>query len=330
MKVTPNLGERKIIEIIRRHLELMPHMPVPFGDDVAAVNLGKGMTAVLKTDMLVSRTDIPRGMTLWQAARKSVVMNVSDFAAKGVKPLALLASIGLPRGMGKNSVQQLAEGLNAGAREYGAYIIGGDTGEASDLIIAISLFGKIAKNRIMLRSGAKPGDILAVTGRFGKTSAGLRIIMQNIATSENIRKDLVESVMLPHARLKEGLALVRTGAVSAAIDSSDGLAWSLREISTASNVGFRINKLPIANTAAKFAQDVKLNPVDLAFYGGEEYEIILTVRPSLWDVAERAVARAGGGLVRIGITTAEKRTILSVNGKHQKIEARGYEHFKDA
>ena len=89
------LGERKIIEIIQRHLEAMPNNPVPFGDDVSAVNLIEKQVAVLKTDMLVGKTDVPPNMSLWQAARKAVVMNISDFASKGVQPTAALVSLGI-------------------------------------------------------------------------------------------------------------------------------------------------------------------------------------------------------------------------------------------
>ena len=105
--------------------------------------------------MLVGRTDVPVGMSLWQAARKAVVMNVSDFAAKGVQPSAVLVSLGLPRKLMMSDVEEIAKGLNAGAREYGAYVVGGDTGEASDLVIAVSLFGTALRSRLMLRGGAK-------------------------------------------------------------------------------------------------------------------------------------------------------------------------------
>jgi len=165
------LAERKIIELIQQHLEIIPDLPVPFGDDVSGVNIGKKI-AVLKTDMLVGSTDVPHGMSLWQAARKAVVMNISDFAAKGVKPVALLVALGLPLDFLEKDVKQLADGLNAGAREYYAYVLGGDTNEASDLIICCSLFGIRKRNLIILRSGARPNDIVAVTGSFGKSAAG--------------------------------------------------------------------------------------------------------------------------------------------------------------
>src|SRR5665647_2557332 len=90
------LGEHKIIQIIQSHLTPMPNMPVPFGDDVSAVNLDQNQVAVLKTDMLVGKTDVPEEMTLFQAARKALVMNISDFASKGVQPTAALIALGLP------------------------------------------------------------------------------------------------------------------------------------------------------------------------------------------------------------------------------------------
>ena len=112
-----DIGERRIIDIIARQLEIMPNMPVPFGDDVSAVNLDQKQVAVLKTDMLVGKTDVPASMSLWQAARKAVVMNISDFAAKGVQPTVALVSLGLPRGLMQKDIEEIARGLNAGARE---------------------------------------------------------------------------------------------------------------------------------------------------------------------------------------------------------------------
>jgi len=325
---TENLGERKIIEIIQSHLDVLPKIPIPFGDDVSAYEIGNGNLAVLKTDMLVDKTDVPKGMSLWQASRKAIVMNISDFAAKGVKPLAILVSLGLPETITKKGIEEIGRGLNAGAREYDAYVIGGDTSEASDLVISLSLFGIAKKDQVMLRSGAKPEDVVAVTGFFGKTAAGLRILLDGFRVSSQIRKVLVESVLMPLARLKEGLALSRTKAVTATIDSSDGLAWSLHEIAKASNVGFLIDTLPIAEEAEKFTKANQLDLLELVLYGGEEYELVLTVKPRLWKKAQKAVEDVGGKLLRIGKVTAEKQVLLKIGGKERIIEARGWEHFK--
>ncbi len=298
-------------------------MPIPFGDDVSAVEIQSGKLAVLKTDMLIGKTDVPKGMSLTQAARKAVVMNISDLAAKGVKPLGLLASIGVPRNLNEKDIWQIGRGLNIGAREYGAYILGGDTNEATDLVIGCTVFGISEKKHIMLRSGAEPDDIVAVTGFFGKTAAGLKILLQRLSVSSGIRKALVDSVLMPRARLTEGLALGRTSAVTASIDSSDGLAWSLHEISRASHVGFIIEKLPIAEEATQFARIHKLDADELCFYGGEEYELVVTVKPALWKKASEKVP-----LIQIGRATKEKTLALEVAGKTIPIEVRGWEHFK--
>jgi len=323
LKSVQELGERKIIDMILKHLDPMPNMPIPFGDDVSAIDIGKGKLAIIKTDMLVGKTDIPPNMSLWQAARKAAVMNISDLAAKGVKTTALLTAIGIPRDFNQKDIEQIAEGLNAGAREYGAYILGGDTNEASDLIISCFAFGICEKNRLMLRSGAKKGDIAAVTGFFGKTSAGLRILLQGLLAPPKLQKTLVDSVLSPKARLKEGLTLAQTGAVSASIDSSDGLAWSLHEISKASHVGFLIDNLPMAEETKQFAKIHNLDPIELSLFGGEEYELVVTVKPTLWVKARKNVP-----LIRIGRVTKKKNLILKTRKKKLTIEARGWEHFK--
>ncbi len=328
MKRNAKLGERRIIEIIQSRLTAMEGMPIPFGDDVSAYDIGKGDLAILKTDMLVDKTDVPKGMTLKQAARKAVVMNVSDFAAKGVKPLAILVSLGLPSKMTSEDIEEIGDGLNSGAREYGAYVVGGDTGEASDIVITLSVFGTAKKKDLMLRSGARPGDRVAITGFFGKPAAGLRILLQDVGTPESIRKVLVESVLMPNARLKEGLALSQTKAVTSSIDSSDGLAWSLHEIAVASKVGFLINRSPIAKEVKRFAENNKLDPLELTLHGGEEYELVVTVKPKLWSRAAEAVRRTGGELLQIGKVTSEKSILLEMNGKKRAIEPRGYEHFR--
>jgi thiamine-monophosphate kinase len=324
------LGEHEIINLIHKRLELMPNMPVPFGDDVSAVPIGNGEVAVLKTDMLVAKTDVPPKMSLYQAARKAVVMNVSDFASKGVKPTAVMVALGLPKNLAtQKAVTEIADGLNVGAREYGAYIVGGDTGETGDLIIAVSLYGTAKQDNLMLRSGAKAGDILAVTGMFGESSAGLRLLLDKTClASDKIRAELEDAVFSPHARLVEGLTLAKSGFVSASMDSSDGLAWSLHELMRMSGVGFVLDSVPIAVEVQDFAKQNGLDAAGLALYGGEEYELVLTVKPQKLAAAKAAVETVGGCLIPIGKATAEKQVILNVDGEKRIIEPRGYEHFR--
>ncbi|MEM2851245.1 MAG: thiamine-phosphate kinase [Candidatus Bathyarchaeia archaeon] len=322
------LGERKIIEIIIEKLEKMPGMILPFGDDASAVEIGGDNVAIIKTDMLVGKVDVPPGMTPWHAGRKAVVMNVSDLAAKGAKPIAILVALGFPSDYKITDIEQIGLGLNAGAREYGAYVIGGDTSEASDLIISCMVFGVARKKELILRSGAKPGDILAVTNWFGKTAAGLKIILEGLSVPEQLEKELTQSVFMPKARLNEGISLANSQAASAAIDSSDGLAICLHELSKRSNVGFVLETVPIAPEVKRFAEFFQFNSRELALYGGEEYELVVTIKPGKWQQAKEAVKKAGGDLIKIGYATDERRIILKTEKEEISIDARGWEHFK--
>ncbi|MCW4021763.1 MAG: thiamine-phosphate kinase [archaeon] len=327
MSSAKELGERKIIKLIQENLDQMPNMPLPFGDDASAVDLGNNKLAVINMDMLVKKTDVPQGMSMWQAARKAAIMNISDLAAKGAKPVALLASVGVPSDLSKTDIQQIAKGLNAGAREYGAYVVGGDTNQASDLIISCMAYGECNKQKLLKRNGAKVGDYVAVTGYFGKTAAGLQILMEQLSVPKKVQEPLINAVLMPCARVKEGIALAKSEGVTASIDSSDGLAWSLHELSRASNVGFSINNLPVAPEAEKFAKIQGLDSVNLALYGGEEYELVVTVNPNRWLEVQKAVESVDGVLIKIGVTTKEKQCQLKIGTKTVEIQPRGWEHF---
>ena len=302
-------------------------MPIPFGDDASAIHMGHDKLAVINTDMLVRKTDVPLTMSLWQAARKTVIMNISDLAAKGARPLVILASIGVPPNLTETEILQIGKGLNAGAREYNTYIVGGDTNEASDLIISCTAIGVCNRTNLIKRSGAKPGDFVGVTGSFGKTASGLKILMDGLSGFD-IQEVLVDSVLMPIARVKEGIALAQSQATTAAIDSSDGLAGSLHELSRVNNVGFYIDNLPIAPEVEMFADVHGFDPIELALYGGEEYELLVTIKPMGWQKAKSAVESVGGILTKIGLVSKEKHLIMQSNEKTVSIDPQGWEHFK--
>lgn len=321
------LGERKIIQLITTCLEPMPNAPIPFGDDASAIDLGNNKLVVINTDMLVAKTDVPESMTLWQAARKAVIMNISDLAAKGTKPTAVLASLGLPENLTEEEIIEIGKGLNAGAKEYGTYVIGGDTNQAQDVTINCVALGICQSGHLIKRSGAKAGDIVAVTGAFGKTAAGLKILIANLSGPDDSGA-LVDSVLMPRARVKEGVALAQSQTATASIDTSDGLAWSLHELSQASGVGFCLDYLPVAVEAENFAKHHGFDPNELALYGGEEYELLVTINPQLWKKAKQAVETVGGELIKIGVATEQKQVIIKTGNGTVAVEARGWEHFK--
>jgi thiamine-monophosphate kinase len=330
MPTAGEIGERSLIELMLRWITPMPGMPLPFWDDAMAVDLVDGRVMVINTDMLVWETDIPMGMTPFQAARKSVVMNFSDLGAKGVQPQAFLVSLAIPRDLEADSIEDMAQGFEVGAREYGGYVIGGDTNEASDIIISGVALGIAQKNRIIKREGASPGDILATTGPFGLTATAFKILLEGKEPPEGLRESLVESVYNPKARIQEGIALAHSGAVTSSIDSSDGLAMSLYDLSKSSSVGFQVDDLPIPPEVLSYTNHHGLNPSHLALYGGEEYELVFTVKKDLLEDAQKALAAVDCELHILGTATQEKDITMLKKGEKTLIEKRGWEHFVGA
>jgi thiamine-monophosphate kinase len=174
------------------------------------------------------------------------------------------------------------------------------------------------------RSGARSGDLVAVTGEFGNTLAGLKALETGIQIPSLLRERLLSSVYNPKARLKEGIALSRARALTASMDSSDGLAWSLHEISRASSVGIDLDDVPISKAALEYGRIASVDPLDLALYGGEEFELVICLKKSAVKKALRSVRT----LHVIGRVTRNTGIVrLLRDGGQRLIEPRGWEHF---
>ena len=326
MQTLNELGEHKIIEILQRTFGSSSRTTVGFGDDISAVKLSKGKVAVLKTDMLVGSTDLPPGMTLRQAGWKAAVANVSDFAAKGVRPIVGLVALGLPAKFTKSNIKEIANGLRDAAKSYRFSFVGGDTNESDDLTISIALFGLAQQKRLVLRKGARDGDVVAVTGEFGAAGAGLRALLEYGMKPAELSRSAYEAVFHPRAQLELGLKLSSSGVLTSSIDSSDGLAWSLHELAVANRMGILIQEVPVSKDAVQFAESHRLNPADLALFGGEEYHLVLTFRPNEINSALHA---SKGRLKVIGFVTKRFREVRALHGsKEIQVEPRGWEHFK--
>ncbi len=318
-------GEREIVRLLTRIYGDRKGLPLGYEDDVAAIPTSSNRWLILKSDMLVASTDVPPGMRLWQAARKAVVATVSDFAAKGIRPRALMVSLGIPRHFTQSQISEIGNGLFRGAEEYKCTIVGGDTGQADDLIIDCIGAGETAANNLVTRSGARPGDLVAVTGRFGNSAAGLQMLAsrQKLRLPEAIA--LKKAVFLPKARWREGIALARSGSLTSSIDSSDGLAWSLHEIALNSRVAIRIERIPIAREAALYGSQTRVPPVGLALYGGEEYELVFTLKRRNIHKVRRAVP----SILVIGrVERGPAKVTALLGGQIIDVERKGYEHFR--
>lgn len=315
------------MEIIRSVLRFAGRLPRGYGkvgDDVATVPVG-GKKLVLKVDMLVEGTDVPRGMTLRQAGRKAVAMCVSDFAAKGVRPDSYMVSLGVPGKMGRRDIDDLALGFRDASREWGVRIVGGDTNEADELVVDCTMVG--FGGHVVGRGGAKRGDIVATTGHFGLPPAGLGILLRGARASATFRRAAVKSVLSPTPNLRLGLAL--GGFWSSAMDSSDGLATSLHTLARASGVGMEIHTLPTADGVEAFAKGNGLSARRLVLEGGEEYVIVGTMKAGRFAAARRAAERRGGRLLEIGkVTGRSGEVILRSRNRREPIKDTGWVHLR--
>ena len=294
----------------------------PFDDDAAWVkNQSRKSSVVLKADMFVASTDAPSQMTPAQMAKKSIVSCVSDLAAKGVSPKYGLVSLGLPKKLAtRQFVSSLASGFTKAESEYGLKIIGGDTNATSvDIVIDCSIFG--FASTLVMRKGARPGDLIGVTGSFGSQPAGLLILMGKAKSSDvDFEHRAVNLVLEPRARLDVGLRAARI--LSSCIDSSDGLSISLYHLAESSKVSFQLESLPVEPGVDRFAAENNLSVEDLTLFGGEEYELVCTFSKKKLPTARKL------GIEVIGTVMEKESSEPQVYLGDKLVARRGWLHFK--
>jgi thiamine-monophosphate kinase len=321
-----DVGERALIELARRICAKGPKVEVGIGDDAAAIDID-GRYLVVTTDMLVASQHFPPSTTAEQMGTKAVVVNLSDLAAMGAKPLGLVFSVGLPRHLEVKFVRRMIRSMDAAARKYGAYVVGGDLDESEEIIIAGTAFGVAGKGKLLTRSGARPGDIIAVTGSLGAAAAGLRILLEKLPTKGF--EELIRAQLEPEARVREGIALAECGHVTAAIDVTDSLASNLWQISRMSGVKSILDRerVPIHPLVGRFAERWGLDVDEFALFGGEDFELLFTARPEGWLGVRRALKRVGTPVTAIGRVERGRGVYVEKDGKLEELPDRGYEHF---
>jgi thiamine-monophosphate kinase len=318
----PSLNEHQIIKLFASALKLGEL------DDIAIVTVNGTTTVAFKCDMLVESTDVPPGMKPWQVARKSIVSCASDFASKGIKPIAAMIAIGLPRGVDKKYVSGLAKGFAIASRQLGVKIVGGDTNESDELTIDCSMIGAappLTPRAIKMpkRGGAKVGDAVVTSGPFGLPPSGLKILLQKAKATASFRKKAVASVMNPEPAQKFGSLLAKY--FNASMDSSDGLALSLYTIASESKVNIALDDLPIAKGLREFADTNGIDEDHLVLYGGEEYHIVATLPSKNLSRVQRIAKSNSLDLRVLG-------KVIPGNGKvylkGELVLNKGYTHFK--
>ncbi len=293
-------------------------------DDVEVIKIGNSKF-IVKSDMLVQSTDVPVGMKLAEIARKSLVSCVSDFACKGIKPVFCTIALAIPQGFTQKMVNKLAGGFLRSSKEFGLHIIGGDTNEGKELVIEVSMFGPSNK-KIPSRGDARVGDIIMTSGPFGYSSAGLKIVLDGYKTSPQSAKKFRKAIFRPSPRLTFGLKAAKY--FSSSMDSSDGLAITLDDMSRQSKKKFVITSLPTVNEIVKFAHQNKMNLKDLVFCGGEEYEIVFTVHQKDLNKVKSLAKKTNTPLFEIGHVSIGKNVVLVDGGKPKVIKRCGWTHLR--
>ena len=324
MKRLADIGERAAI---RRIAEILTKgtNSIGIGDDCAAIDFGKEYLLVT-TDMIYQRTHIPVQMAPYQMGWFLVAINLSDIAAKGGIPLGLVLSFGFPKKTSEQFLKELIKGADACAVTFGTTIVGGDTKEMKEITLCGTAFGTVNKDEFMSRSGAHPGDVVAVTGTLGKAGAGYYALKRR-SSDQNLFTAFLE----PVPRLKEGRLLAKQHSVTSSMDLSDGLSASLYQLHEINNVGFEIKKnaLPLASELCLLIGKIHdIDPYSLALHFGGDYELLLTMPAEAIEKAQKRLRKHGADLTVIGTVTKKKSIVLLEDKNKRILENKGYEHFK--
>jgi thiamine-monophosphate kinase len=291
------IGEFGLIEHIQHQFSIHNATSLKgIGDDAAIISAGED-SLVVSTDMLLEGVHFDLSyMPLKHLGYKAVAVNVSDIAAMNARPEQIVISLGISNRFSLEAVDALYEGIKAACDNYSVDLVGGDTSSSvSGLIISITAIGRIAKEKVVQRSGAKANDIICVTGDLGAAYVGLQVLereKQVFLTNPEMQPDLekyeylVGRQLKPEARMDIIHDLAELNCVpTSMIDISDGLASELLHLSKNSKLGVKIfeDKVPIDHTTFETAIEFKIDPITCVLNGGEDYELLFTIAPSDYD-----------------------------------------------
>jgi len=298
-------------------------------DDAAFVTPPAGCDIVLKTDAIIGGVHFFPEDAADTVAQKALRVNLSDLAAKGATPLGFLVSLALPKDTGEAWLASFAQGLRADAEAFACPLFGGDTDRTpGPIMISIAMVGSVPQGTMVRRAGAKPGDLVFVTGTIGDAALGL--VLRKGAQwplGEAQRAHLLSRYLLPRPRNALAEA-VRTHA-SAAMDVSDGLAGDLAKLARVSQVAAEVEaaSVPLSDAArAAVAADPAM--LETALTGGDDFEIVCTVPPRKADSFRAAARAAGVAVSTIGrIAAGEGTRFLSAEGRALSFKRASFSHF---
>ncbi|HTT45686.1 MAG TPA: thiamine-phosphate kinase [Thermoplasmata archaeon] len=315
------IDERRFHHWLARELPAGHGGLLPLGDDAAAVRPPPGTVAVLSIDSLVEGTHFRPESPPDRVGAAAAAVSLSDLAAKGADPTALLLAIVVPVGTPEEWARSVARGAERMAQRYGMALVGGDTKPGPVRTVVSSVVGWAREGALAPRSGARPGDLLATTGTVGRGGAAAARLFR---TKRPDRGALVEMLAV-RPRVAEGAALARWA--HAMLDTSDGLAEAARLLAEASGVRVEVewDRLPLSRALRESTLSVSERR-RRAFYGGD-YELLLSLPARSFPAAHKAVRRAGGRLTAIGRVTAGRDAWLVSGRRARPMPPAGWRPF---
>jgi thiamine-monophosphate kinase len=325
------IGEHDLIERITRRLSMPAWVDVGPGDDAAVVKPPRGRREVLTTDALVDGVHFDQAFVPPEAiGHRALAVNLSDLAAMGAEPRAALLSLALPGTLALATLDGILDGFLNHAVTHGTTLVGGNiTRTPGPLVINVTAIGAVRPRGALTRAGARPGDEIYVTGTIGDAAVGLAMLRASspLATAESA---CLERYLRPEPRVRAGLQLSHHGAASSCVDLSDGLADGLRQLARASAVGLEIQAeaLPISGEAAAWHAAAATDALASALSGGDDYELLFTVRPRHRGRLRGARRRIGDlPITRIGVVTRGPELVVR-DASGSRPLPHGFEHFR--
>jgi thiamine-monophosphate kinase len=336
--VAVKLSELGEFALIRRIAARLPHyredVRAAVGDDVAVLGLDPSTCALATCDIQVEGVHFWRDLiTPLQLGRRAVAINLSDIAAKGGTPEHLLVSLALPADLEVSWVDGLYGGLAEEASRHGVDIVGGNLSRTDGpIIVDVFLMGKVRVEEVLFRSGARPGDVVLVTGWLGEAAAGLSLLKGGPGSVVGEWTHLLEAYLTPTPRVSEGRAIAASGCATSMIDLSDGLSSDVGHICDQSWVGVRLfaERLPISDDARHVAGVMGREDWALALEGGEDYELCLTVPAGAEEeVAAQVQEQTGTQLTCVGEILKQEggRWVVLPDGSEVPLRPGGWNHF---
>jgi thiamine-monophosphate kinase len=334
-----DFGEKKLIKRLLKRSQNIPFKSTFFdelsfkslSDDAALIDFGENYL-VATSDLLIKSAHFPDEMSAEQIGNKIVTVNVSDLAAMGAETLGIIISLAMPPDLTISEFDQLVEGILQACQKYNMALIGGDTNQSDELTLSGTCLGIVEKDKVLMKSGAVEGDVVAVTGPLGLAAAGLEVLFGDETNlkdiNPNTKAKVIKHALQPEAPLDKGLLLAKTGAITSATDISDGLLSEIGEIidSSESRVGITLYEefLPIPPEVCEISKIRGKNALDMALTYGEDFELLLTVSKYRFDEIKDQI-----DIIKIGVvTTSGQIHMINKEGEIKILTPKGYEHFQ--